>query len=525
MTEAAQPTARRATVIFIFITVVIDVVALGVIIPVLPQLVVDFEGGNAVKGAQMYALFGSVWSLMQFFAAPLLGALSDHYGRRPVILISIFGLGVDYLFMAMAPTLAWLFVGRVISGITASNFTTAGARRATVIFIFITVVIDVVALGVIIPVLPQLVVDFEGGNAVKGAQMYALFGSVWSLMQFFAAPLLGALSDRYGRRPVILISIFGLGVDYLFMAMAPTLAWLFVGRVISGITASNFTTAGAYIADVTPPEKRAAGFGMLGAAFSVGFVLGPAVGGLLGAVSPRLPFWVAAALTLVNAVYGVFVLPESLPKDKRAAFSWRNANPLGSLALLRSHPQLMGLAGVTLLFYVAHDALPSVFVLYVNYRFGWDALAVGVSLAAVGVAVGIAQGALVGPIVKWAGERATALAALGVGVVSFAVFGFATAGWMIYGGIVLNALWSLFGPASSALMSRRVEADAQGRLQGALGGLHAVTAIGATAIFPLTFAWAIAPGSPFPHAGAPFMLGSALLGLALLLGLWVMRKE
>jgi DHA1 family tetracycline resistance protein-like MFS transporter len=355
---------------------------------------------------------------------------------------------------------------------------------------------------VIIPVLPQLVVDFEGGDPVRGARMYALFGSVWSLMQFFCAPILGALSDRFGRRPVILISIFGLGIDYLFMAVAPTLAWLFVGRVISGITAANFSTAGAYIADVTPPEKRAAGFGMIGAAFGLGFVLGPAMGGLLGSISARLPFYAAAGLALVNAAYGLFVLPESLAKDKRAPFTWRNANPLGSLMLLRSHPQLFGLAGVTLLFYVAHDALPSTFVLYVNYRFAWDALAVGLSLAAVGVATGAVQGALIGPIVKRLGERNTALFGLATGVISFSAFGLATAGWMIYGGILLNALWSLYSPAATALMSARVDADAQGRLQGSLAGMHAVTAIIAPALFPLTFAWAIAPGAPWPQPPA-----------------------
>jgi len=222
------------------------------------------------------------------------------------------------------------------------------ARRAAVIFIFITVVIDVLGFGIIIPVLPKLVQQFMGGDAAKGATMFGLFGTVWALMQFFFSPLLGAVSDRFGRRPVILISCFGLGLDYIVMALAPNIGWLLFGRILSGICASSFTTAGAYIADVSPPEKRAAGYGMLGAAFGVGFVLGPALGGLLGNIDPRLPFWGAAALALINASYGLLVLPESLPPEKRDVFSWKRANPLGSLKLLRSHPDLLGLASINL---------------------------------------------------------------------------------------------------------------------------------------------------------------------------------
>ena len=241
-------------------------------------------------------------------------------------------------------------------------------RRAAVVFIFITVVLDILALGIVIPVLPVLVEDFLGGNTAQAATMFGLFGTVWALMQFIFAPVLGALSDRFGRRPVILISCVGLGLDYVLMAVAPSLGWLFVGRVLSGITAASFTTAGAYISDVTSLEKRAAGFGMIGAAFGVGFVLGPAVGGILGAADPRLPFWVAGGLALANAAYGYFVLPESLPPEKRKPFSWRNANPMGSLQLLRRYPGLMGLASVSVMYHLVHHVLPSVFVLYVGYR-------------------------------------------------------------------------------------------------------------------------------------------------------------
>ena len=225
----------------------------------------------------------------------------------------------------------------------------AAPRRAAVAFIFVTVVLDMLALGMIVPVLPKLVIQFLGGDTAHAARIYGLFGTVWALMQFVFAPLLGALSDRCGRRPIVLLSNFGMGLDYIVMALAPTLNWLFAGRVVSGITAASIPTAGAYIADVTPPEKRAAAFGLIGAAFGIGFVLGPALGGLLGAVNPRLPFWVAGGLSLANAMYGLFVLPESLPVERRAGFAWQRANPVGALNLLRSHPELFGLAAANLL--------------------------------------------------------------------------------------------------------------------------------------------------------------------------------
>src|SRR5436189_2965015 len=224
-----------------------------------------------------------------------------------------------------------------------------------------------------------------GGDTGRAARITGVFGTVWALMQFIFSPLPGVISDRFGRRPVILVSCLGLGLDYLFMAIAPTLGWLFVGRVISGITAASFATAGAYIADVTPPEKRAASFGMLGAAFGLGFVLGPALGGFLGGYSLRLPFWVAGGLSLLNTLYGAFVLPESLPPERRAGFSWKKANPIGSLFLLRSHSQLMGMAALLFLYHLAHQVLSSVFVLYANYRYQWNPKMTGSVLATVGI--------------------------------------------------------------------------------------------------------------------------------------------
>ena len=278
-------------------------------------------------------------------------------------------------------------------------------RRAALAFIFVTVLIDMLAFGMIIPVLPTLVQDFMGGDAARAAQMYGVFGTAWALMQFIFSPVQGSLSDHFGRRTVILISCTGLGLDFILMALAPNLWWLLVGRVISGITAASFSTAGAYISDVTPPEKRAASFGLIGVAFGVGFVLGPAIGGILGDISPRLPFWASAFMALANVCWGLFVLPESLPKEKRVPFAWRNANPLGALKLLRSHPMLTGVAGSYFLINLAHVVLPSTTVLYMHYRFGWNTRAVGIMLAGVGISSLIVQGLLVKPAVKWLKER------------------------------------------------------------------------------------------------------------------------
>jgi DHA1 family tetracycline resistance protein-like MFS transporter len=328
--------------------------------------------------------------------------------------------------------------------------------RATFIFIFITVLLDMLALGIIIPVLPKLVVDFLAGDTARAAEIYGIFGTVWALMQFLFSPLHGALSDRFGRRPIILISNFGLAFDYVLMALAPNLWWLFAGRVISGICAASISTAYAYIADVTPPPQRAARFGMLGVAFGAGFVLGPALGGLAGSVDAHLPFWIAAALGIANSLYGLLVLPESLPRDRRAGFAWRRANPLGALALLRSQQQLMGLAIVNFLSNLSHASLPSIGVLYMMYRYGWDERAIGLTMAAVGICAMIVQGALIGPVVRGLGERRTLIVGLLFGVAGFATFGLAAIGVVFWAGIPLLALWGLASPAALGLMSHLV---------------------------------------------------------------------
>jgi DHA1 family tetracycline resistance protein-like MFS transporter len=383
-----------------------------------------------------------------------------------------------------------------------------------VVFIFITVVLDILALGIVIPVLPVLVEDFLGGDTAQAATMLGLFGTVWALMQFIFAPVLGALSDRFGRRPVILISCFGLGLDYVLMAVAPSLAWLFVGRVLSGITAASFSTAGAYIADVTSVEKRAAGFGMIGAAFGIGFVLGPAVGGVLGAADPRLPFWVAGGLALANAAYGYFVLPESLPPEKRKPFSWRNANPMGSLQLLRRYPGLMGLASVSLMNHLAHHVLPSVFVLYVGYRYGWNPRDTGLSLAGVGIINVIVQGGLVRPLVARFGERRVLLTGLAGGIVGFAMFGLASTSTAFWVALPVFGLMGLFNPSVQALMTRRLPASDQGQLQGINGSFLGLTGIVGPGLFTGSFALAIGSRSGWHFPGAPFVLASVILMVA-----------
>ena len=400
--------------------------------------------------------------------------------------------------------------------VTETN-SSAKTRSAALVFIFITVVVDVLALGIIIPVLPKLVEGFLGGNTARAAEIYGLFGTVWALMQFVFSPVLGALSDRFGRRPVILISCFGLGLDYILMALAPTLWWLFVGRVISGITAASFPTAGAYIADVTPPEKRAASFGMIGAAWGLGFVLGLALGGVLGVVDPRLPFWAAAVLTLLNALYGLFVLPESLAPESRKAFAWSRANPIGSLILMRSHPQLLGLYSVNFIYLLAHHVLPSVFVLYASYRYGWSERMMGLTLAAVGVFNIIVQAGLVKPIVARFGERLALFVGLFFGAVGFAIFGLAPTGIVFLGSLPVFALMGLFGPAAQGLMTRRVAPSEQGQLQGANSSLFGITGLIGPGLFTLTFASFIGANRDWRLPGAPFLLAALLMIIALIL--------
>lgn len=392
--------------------------------------------------------------------------------------------------------------------------TTSHPRQAAALFILFTVLLDMLSFGIVIPVLPKLVEEFLSGDTARAAEIFGYMGTAWALMQFICSPIQGALSDRFGRRPVVLLSNAGLGLDYILMALAPNLAWLFAGRVIAGMASSSFSTAGAYISDVTPPEQRAAAFGKIGMVFGLGFILGPAVGGWLGAIDPRLPFWGAAGLSLLNACYGFFVLPESLPGEKRTAFAWRRANPVGSLVLLRSHRELFGLATVACIGYLAHAVLPSTAVLYMSYRYGWDTASVGLMLAGVGVAAMVVQGALIRPLTARFGERTTLLGGLLCGAAGFAIYGMAPQGWIFCLGIPIMAFWGMAGPATQALMTRRVSSSEQGQLQGAMASINGVTGLVGPTLFTQIFSHFIGVQAGWRLPGSPFLLASTLLLLA-----------
>jgi DHA1 family tetracycline resistance protein-like MFS transporter len=395
--------------------------------------------------------------------------------------------------------------------------TPRAATRAAFVFILVTVMFDFLAFGIIAPVLPNLIAQFESGNLARATKILGYFAFAWSTMQFIFSPILGAWSDRFGRRPIILISCLGLGLDYIFMALAPSLWWLFVGRIISGITASNISTAFAYVTDVTVPEKRAKQFGMLGAAFGLGFVVGPAFGGFLGHYSLRAPFWAAAILSLANFLYGLLVLPESLPKERRAKSAWHMANPLGSLTLLRSHPELAGLSAAMTMFYLAHNALPSVFVFYAEYRYGWNERSVGLALTVVGVCAALVSGGLVGPYVKRFGERFSLISGLVYGVLGFAGLALAFNGSLFLASIPFIALWGVAGPAMQSLMSRRVDPTSQGKLQGAINSLRSITGMVGPVFFTQVFAYAIAKNATLHLPGAPYFLAAFLLAISLVI--------
>ena len=393
------------------------------------------------------------------------------------------------------------------------------ARRAALAFIFVVVLIDVLSFGLIIPVLPHLIEDFVGGDTATAAYWIGAFGFVFAAIQFVSSPIQGALSDRYGRRPVILLSCLGLGLDFIFMAVANTLPWLFVGRIISGITSASFTTANAYVADVTPPEQRAKSYGMIGAAFGVGFIIGPLVGSWLSVIDLRLPFWFAAGLALLNFCYGLFVLPESLPPQNRSArFDWSHANPFGAMVLLKRYPQVFGLAAVVLLANLAHYVYPSIFVLFADYRFGWGAGEVGWVLAAVGVCSVLVNTLLVGRSVRWLGERGTLLLGLGCGVAGFMIYAVADVGWVFLIGLPISALWALAAPATQALITRQVGADVQGRIQGALMSLVSLAGIVGPVIFASSFGYFIGEHAPVHLPGAPWWIAALLLATAVLIG-------
>ncbi len=390
------------------------------------------------------------------------------------------------------------------------------ARKAAVVFIFVTVTLDMLAIGLIAPVLPKLILDFLGGNMKVAADWNGIFGTVFAAMQFFFSPVLGVLSDRFGRRPVILLSNLGLGLDYIVMAVAPTMSWLFVGRIISGITSSSIPTAMAYIADVVPREKRAGAFGMVGVAFGLGFILGPAIGGPLGDISPRLPFLVAAGFSLTNWLWGYFFVPESLPRERRKEFTLRRANPVGSLVLLRSHHELWRLATIQFLAYVAHNVF-SIWALYAIYRYAWSQSMIGLSLAVVGVCTAVISAGLTPRMVARFGERRTLYIGQFFGATGMLIAGLARNGAALLASIPIISMWNISMPAAQGMMTHRVSEREQGELQGAIGSLRSLSFLIGPGLFSWTYAWFINPEHSFHLPGAPYYLGAALLFTAMLM--------
>ena len=384
------------------------------------------------------------------------------------------------------------------------------AGKHALVFVVVTVLLDIVGFGLIIPVLPRLLVEQTGDSVSQAAIDGGWLAFVYAAMQFVCAPVLGNLSDRHGRRPVLLFAVGALGVDYVVMGLAPTLAWLFLGRAISGMAGASFTPAYAYVADVSPPEKRAQNFGLISAAFGVGFILGPALGGFLGTFGTRTPFFAAAALSLVNLLYGTFVLPESLPLEARRPFDWRRANPLGTLLQMRKHPVVLGLLGALFLWMVAHQVMPATWTFYTKFRFGWSEMMIGASLAAAGVVMAVSQATLMRVLVPRLGERRTALAGIAVASVGYLGYGMATASWMMFAWLVTWFLGALVMPSTNALMSHRVEKSAQGELQGAVAGLFSLSSIVGPPLMTQLFGRFSAADAPVQLPGAAFF-ASALL--------------
>jgi MFS transporter, DHA1 family, tetracycline resistance protein len=496
--NASGKKKRQAALIFIFITVLLDVLSLGVTIPVLPQLIKDFTDtkatGYLVKGNSQAGDTIEVEGGTIAFRKDHEITFAGVYAVDPITKAATNKLQPFAIVADTGPAVSALKLNPpLIASGTNQNVSSLPADKTSV-----------------------HTVDYA-----LATRYYGLFVTVWAMMQFIFSPILGALSDRFGRRRVILLSCAGLGLDYILMAWAPSLVWLFIGRVLSGITAASFAAAAAYIADITPPEKRAASYGLFGAAWGLGFVIGPALGGILGAYHLRLPFWVAAALTLLNAAYGLFILPESLPEQNRSAFSFRKANPIGSLKLLRSHPQLLGLAGILFLYQLAHQVFQSVFVLYADYRYGWDERTVGLTLMCVGLMGVIVQGFLVRRTAPLLGERRMLFIALTFGAVGYFIYGVAQTGWVFWSAIPVFSLVGYFSAAIQGLMTRRVSPSEQGQLQGANSSLMGISGMAGPYLFTNLFAFAIAKDAGFDIPGLPFIVAASLhlvaIGLAFII--------
>jgi DHA1 family tetracycline resistance protein-like MFS transporter len=397
-------------------------------------------------------------------------------------------------------------------------------RPAALSFIFVTLLIDILGIGLLIPILPQFIADLSGHDLSRASLDYGWLMSLYGAMQFLFSPLMGTLSDRVGRRPVLLLSMLFSGIDYIVMALSPSLIWLYIGRTISGITGASITTASAYIADVSPPEKRAQNFGLVGAAFGAGFIVGPAMGGLLAQWGTRAPFWAAAAMCFANLLYGYFILPESLAPENRRPFKWSEANPLGALKVLGKYPVVWGLTGSFIISNLAMQCIHSTWVLFIIERFGWDAKQSGLSLAAFGAVALVYQLGIARIVLpKW-GERKTMLIGLAVAAIEFAAYGLATQGWMIYAIMLIGGVGLLGGQATQGLLSRQVGADEQGTLQGALTSLASLMGIFGPIIGTALFSYFTSRNAPAHIPGISFFLASALNGVALLVAFRVLTR-
>jgi MFS transporter, DHA1 family, tetracycline resistance protein len=399
------------------------------------------------------------------------------------------------------------------------------AGNGALVFIFIAVLVDSTGFGIILPVLPRLIMQLTGVSVDRAAGYGGWLSFVYALMQFFCAPVLGNLSDRFGRRPVLLFALATLGCDYLIMGFAPVIGWLFVGRAIAGIAGASFTPAYAYVADITPPERRAQSFGLMGAAFGVGFIVGPALGGLLGGFGPRAPFFTAGVVALANATLGYFALPESLPPQSRRPFAWARANPLGTLMQMRRHPVVMLLLGALFLWQLAHQVLPSTWAFYTISKFHWTSAEVGYSLAWVGLVMAVAQGVLTRVLIPWlGGERRAALAGMAAALMAYVGYAFATEGWMMYAVALTTFIFALTYPSMNALASQQIPANAQGELQGAVACLYSLSSIVGPPLMTQVFGYFSGDAAPVHLPGAAFLTAAALTVAAALLLVRALRR-
>jgi DHA1 family tetracycline resistance protein-like MFS transporter len=398
-------------------------------------------------------------------------------------------------------------------------------KKAALSFIFITLLIDVIGLAIIIPVFPKLIEKLIHGNISDASKISGLLFVAYSAMQFLFSPLVGNLSDKYGRRPVLLFSLLGFGIDYLFLAFAPTIGWLFVGRIIAGITGASFTTASAYIADVSEPEKRAQNFGMIGVAFGLGFIIGPVIGGILGKYDTHYPFYAAAALALLNTAYGFFILPESLDKEHRRNFDWKRANPMGSLLQLKKYPAVIGLATCLFIVYFAGHAVQSVWTYYTMEKFKWSEDVVGYSLGFIGLTIAIVQGGLIRVAIPKLGQNRSIWIGLVLYAIGMLLFGLANQSWMMFAFMVPYALGGICGPALQGVMTNEVPKNEQGELQGGLTSLMSLSSIFGPWFMTYVFYYFTNSKAPVRLPGAPYFIASALMLIAALLAVRSFKKE